>query len=469
VAKRSIDSIYKAKPVRQELQLVSPTPEKKISRHHSWSWFFRFCIVFWTTILIVLLISGLLFWYGLLGEKLALIRLFLGLNGRYLVLFQNNTELRPSGGFIGSFAEVEIRNGLIKNWYFDTNIYKRDKRFAIEQNHCLPYPSSFPKIWQNCFSLRDSNWSPDFPEAASDVAWFYKQEDGNKVDGVIALDTNLFIDLLKMVGPVELPKYNLVINPNNFLKEVQYYVEKKYFEEPENKVENEPKTILKDMLPIVLERVKNPHLFSKTITVFLNNLKTKHIALFLENPTTSKIAQRYNWDGRLKKTDDDYLFINDANLGGGKSSLNVEQKIILNVQLQGNNIVNHSLTITKTHLGDGAWPDATNGGYTRVLTPFASTLISKTNIDNVDFYREKDKTSFGFWTAVAPKETKSFQISYSSLVKKIKGKYRLLVQKQLGTLPSHLILTLEDSSGNLIGKWEGEIDQDKEIVIELPK
>ena len=45
----------------------------------------------------------------------------LGGNGprKYLFLFQNNSEMRATGGFIGSYGVLDIANGHVKNFFVD--------------------------------------------------------------------------------------------------------------------------------------------------------------------------------------------------------------------------------------------------------------------------------------------------------------------------------------------------------------
>lgn len=459
---RLIDTIYQIKKTASPE--IKPLTQKHIvlEKQKKFSWL----KVVVGTFFVLLISFGILFWNGLLGEKLAIIRLFLGLNGKYLVLFLNNTELRPAGGFIGSFAEVELKNGQVKNWYFDSNIYKRDKKFTA--SWCIPSPPEAQKIWPGgCLNMANSNFSPDFQEAATNTEWFYRQEGGNSVNGVIAIDTTLFTDLLKLIGPISMPAYNLTLTPENFVKETQYYVEKKYWENPDNRVINEPKTILKDAMPIVLERLKNPKLTCALLTILNKNLSEKHLLFSLKDSTLSKIVERNNWNGRVKQTEGDYLYINNANLGGLKSSLNVKQEITLKTQVQKNGTILNTLTIIRTHQGDGAWPDSTNQNYTKVLVPKGSLLKSKQGIEEVNYQEELGKSVFGFWTTVAPGETKTFQISYLLPFKFEKEKeYTLLVQKQPGSLPDQFNFILDETAR---WKWQGEINQDKLIAVDLTK
>jgi len=148
-----------------------------------------------------------------------------------------------------------------------------------------------------------------------------------------------------------------------------------------------------------------------------------------------------------------------------KSSLNVKQNILLKVKVQDDGNILNTLSITRLHQGTGAWPDGINQNYTRVLLPKGSVLVSKQGIDTVDFYEELDKTIFGFWTTVAPQESKTFQISYL-LPFKIGPKYNLLIQKQPGALADQFNFILEGTSR---WRWEGKIDKDKIIEIDLTR
>ncbi|MDP1743836.1 MAG: DUF4012 domain-containing protein, partial [Candidatus Amesbacteria bacterium] len=47
------------------------------------------------------------------------------LNKDYVVLLQNNTELRATGGFMGSYARLRFRNGTLQSTKFE-DIYEPD-------------------------------------------------------------------------------------------------------------------------------------------------------------------------------------------------------------------------------------------------------------------------------------------------------------------------------------------------------
>lgn len=383
---------------------------------------------------------------------------FAALSGRYLVLLQNNTELRPSGGFIGSFAVVEMKKGKPQTIYIDTNIYKRDKVFAQENNIKPPYPLN-QFIPDNKWTMRDSNWAVDFPEAAQKIAWFYKQEGGTDVDGVVAINASVVKDALGVIGPIDLPKYNTTINEQNFFSEVQYKIDKEYFGNPEGKTANEPKTILKDMLPEFLNRVGSSRYFLRIVGLMFKELSQKQILLNFNDAGRQKIISSLTWGGEVKNPKGDYLFINHANLGANKSSLEVEEKISLNVVSDNGRWVD-TLSISRLHHGTTNWPSGDNKNYTRILVPLGSELVAAKLGDRdiaqeVKTTTEAGKTVLGLWFITEAGKTKTLEIKYELPKHLSSDQYSLYWQKQSGTSGDQLGV---DVDGKKV--FEGWVDKD---------
>jgi hypothetical protein len=88
----------------------------------------------------------------------------------FLILFQNNMELRPGGGFIGSFGILKIRDGRVTKFdVHDTGNF--DGR--IPDTVTPPYPME-QTLKIHSWKLRDSNWSPDWKENALQAIDFYR-------------------------------------------------------------------------------------------------------------------------------------------------------------------------------------------------------------------------------------------------------------------------------------------------------
>lgn len=382
-------------------------------------------------------------------------------DGRYLILFENNTELRPSGGFIGSFAVAEIKEGKLNNINFDTNIYKRDSVFS--KNNYIEPPSVLKEFSPGGLTMRDSNWAVDFPEAATTVAKFYELEGGTPVDGVIAIDTTFFENLLRTIGPVHLSQYNITINADNFAENVQYKIEKEYFNDPRNWSINEPKTILKDLMAEMFTRLEDKKNYYGLIKMAYNALEQKHLVLFSYNNQLENFINNNNWGGKVADSlETDFLFINHANLGANKSSLKVKE----NVQLENVNLSNTSvdhLKITRTNQSDNTWPYGGNRNYTRVLVPLGTKLLSASQdggdyTNNIEVATEAGKTSFGFWFETNVLSSKIIELTYQLPAGISGAKYSFYWQKQPGTIGDDLQII---ANNKLI--FNGWVDKDSVI------
>ena len=122
----------------------------------------------------------------------------------YLLLLQNNTELRPGGGFIGNYGLLKFEEGKLKEITVE-DVYTADGQLKEQ----IESPKQLAQLLTvDNFYLRDSNWSGDFEVNADLARDFLKKETGADVDGVIAVDLTFVANLLKATGPVKLSDYN---------------------------------------------------------------------------------------------------------------------------------------------------------------------------------------------------------------------------------------------------------------------
>jgi len=407
-----------------------------------------------------LLIVGFLVILSTVKNELAIFRLFR--SGKYLIIFQNNSELRPTGGFIGSFAVATFSGYRLKNINFDTNIYKLDKSYAA--NHNIPPPGPLGMIVDK-WALRDSNWAISYPESAKKIEWFYQQETGEDLDGVIAVNASVVRDILKITGPIDLPKYQTTINYDNFFTELVTQIEQDYFKNQGNILENEPKTILQDLMPVVFREAKTHE--SAVLKLAYKEILQKQILFYANNSQIESAILAKNWGGEVQKSASDYLAVNQASIVdqkipqvGGKSSVSVAEKIDYEVTKKDDTLVGN-LTVTRTHNGNYTWPDGTNHNWTRILVPEGSVLQTAT-MDGKDFKKditediESGKTTFGFWTQTAPQTSTVVNLTYALPISE--QNYSLLVQKQPGNLGEALKVTFENKV-----LFDGVLDGDKKI------
>jgi len=368
----------------------------------------------------------------------------------YLILFLNNAEIRPGGGFVGSFARADLENGQITKIDFEKNIYTLDKAFLAAGNKVTP-PKELQALGDS-WTMRDSNMSADFAESAKKVAWFYQQESGDNVDGVIAIDTTLFINLLKIVGPIDMPEYNLMISDKNFLSDVQYQVEIGYYQNQENWSENQPKKILADMMPKFITLITAGGVKQKEINSELfEAICEKHLLFYLKNSKLEDLIDGIGASGKIRNSSGDYLYPVDANIGGYKSSLEIEKNVRQDVLIKNSGDVEEKISILRKHNGSYDWPDGINNNYLKIYLPMAVKVKSvefsggdnnprsDSNLAEEEKYSsdlEFGKTVVGFWQNTKPGEQSQSTITFVRENAIQTGNdqfdYQITIQKQPG-------------------------------------
>src|SRR6185436_5726721 len=166
-----------------------------------------------------------------------------------LVLFQNPTEQRPAGGFIGSYAIVTINKANIGDISV-RDIYDPDGQLDLKV-----IPPETLQLITTKWGARDANWFFDFPTSAQKVIYFLNNskiysEQNMTFSGAIAINTKVLQDIIGLIGPIDLPEYKTVIDKDNFLSFIQ-----KEVESGADKKVNQPKKIIQVLTPKLLEKV----------------------------------------------------------------------------------------------------------------------------------------------------------------------------------------------------------------------
>lgn len=292
---------------------------------------------------------------------------------RYLFIFQNNNEIRPTGGFIGSFAIIDVDKGGIKNMEIpgggSYDIKGQLKELVIS-------PEPFHLI-NSAWQFQDSNWFPDFPEAAKKIMWFYEKSGGPTVDGVVAINAALMEELLKIIGPIPMPEYNRVMTAENFIEETQKIAELEY-----DKTINKPKQVIADMAPKALARLskisaKDIAALSQTIHRAILN---KDILMYVKNEEMEKNLESFGLSGKLKDIaeTDDYLMLIDTNIAGQKTDGKIIKEIIHNSEISSDGSVINTVKIIRKHTGvkGTIFSGVRNVNYLRLYVPQGAELMA---------------------------------------------------------------------------------------------
>lgn len=367
---------------------------------------------------------------------------------RYLILFQNNMELRPTGGFIGSFAVATFDKGRLIDLDVQ-DVYSADGQL---KGHVEPPPPIKAYLGEGEWFLRDSNWSPNFPVSAQRAAWFIDKEWGIGIDGVIGVDLEFAKKILAQTGPIKLPDFDETITADNLYEKAQFAAEGDFF--PGSKAKKNFLTALSKAL--VFRMTENPkEEMAPLLKPIIGILEERHAALWTKNSRVNNVFREMGWDGSVgnvfcsQKTNDascvpDYLQVVEANLGVNKANYFLEKDYSLDVSVEQDKIIHRLSAAYKNKSQAAVWPGGDYKNYLRVFAPKGSVFTKATLVDEasgkeenltIDTGFEEGKSIGGALVLVPSGETRKLNFVWETPVSDLgnNGKLLLLWQKQMGT------------------------------------
>ncbi|MFC1638731.1 DUF4012 domain-containing protein [Patescibacteria group bacterium] len=432
---------------------------------------------------------------------------------RYLVVFQNDGELRATGGFIGSFALLDIDSGEVANLEIPGG-GSYDLQGSLTERLVSPRPLH---LINPHWEFQDANWSPDFPTSAARLARFYEKAGGPTVDGVIAVNSSVMERLLGLVGPVEMEEYDVTFDEDNFVDETQRLVEVDYDRE-----ENRPKQVIADLAPVMLERLTSEGRadYLTLVTTLDAALAAKEIQVWFRSPEMQSRAATFGWAGELKSNAGDYLQVVHSNVAGQKTDGVMDEEIVHSVKILADGSAIVTLEIFRAHNGIKGEPltGVRNVDYLRIYVPLGSVLVEAQGFDIPDpklfkipeagyspdpevaerednerldrasgtrLWTERGKTVFGNWVQTDPGETSHVTLVYQlppdavevrepdggplsdvfgQLTSEATGRrlaYGLLVQKQSGTNPPLFTSSVSTPRGFYLTWEDPEREEDE--------
>ncbi len=381
---------------------------------------------------------------------------------KYLVLFQNNNELRPTGGFLTAYSIVTIENGKINPEKSD-DIYALDQRFnkRIEIPESLGRYLTSEKYW----NLRDMNISPDFKESMDTFYEHYQTVSGepDDIDGIITVDTQVLTRLLEILGPVEIPGYGTFSAQEDSRCDCPQvvYALSEIITRPTPYLREDRKGILGPMMKAILQKTYEapkqhwPQLFG----LIWETVQGRNLQMYFVDDQMQLAAENANAAGRLKPTQEgDFLAIVDANLGGAKSNLFTEYEVKQQIEGPENGYITNNLEITykNTRKADNCnleagllCLNAPAPTWNRVYLPMGSEVLTSQGYNQEpNFYDELGfKVIDGFFR-LDPLGVAKIRISYK--VPYSADNYQLKVWKQGGVKPFEMLIDVNGNQSELL-------------------
>jgi hypothetical protein len=396
----------------------------------------------------------------------------------YLLLFQNDKELRPTGGFMTGYSIMKVNKGAFSP-VSSSDIYNLDAKYKptiVAPDPIIKYLKG-PYALSNKLRLRDMNWSPDFAESMKLFSTEAKTVGISGIDGIISVDTQVLVYLLDAIGKIGVPGFGNFstevdsrCNCPNVIYELESFADVegpvvwdpngsgKIIYAPAN-YDNRKKIIGPLMNSILANAMGQPKdKLPKLFEAGFKSLIEKHVLFYLFDGKAQNAVASFGIAGTVKDTNGDYLQISDANLGGRKSNLYVTNEIVQEYSTGKDGYIEKTLTLTyKNPMKQDGWLNSVLPDWVRIYVPKGSTLISFDGVeDKAVPYEDLGKTVFAGYFQLRPEGVSKLTLKYKLPIK-AKGEIDLLIQKQPGLDAPLYSITAKGTSDEFFLKTDKEI------------
>lgn len=370
-------------------------------------------------------------------------------NKVYLALFQNNMELRPTGGFIGSYGILNFGGGKLNSLTVN-DVYSADGQL---KGHIEPPSPIKDYLGEASWFLRDSNWNPDFGVSAVRAEWFLNKEVEQKVDGTIAIDLYPIKNILNYTGPIFLPDYNLTVDSSNLYEKTQQESEANFFAGSRKKA-----SFLTALSRVLISEISKLNTKQKmgVLKAMYVGLEGRSIQIHFNDPNLQESVDKLSWNGGVPKYSCgnacyfDYFGDVEANLGVNKSNYFINRNINLNVGINNDLITRDVNIVLNNSANQALGAGGTYKAYLRILIPLEakitkSKIITGQSEDDlkIDSSIVGERQEIGAYIEILPGTNKTINFSWESKIGDKKyDKYGLFVRKQAGTNNDDLSVSL---------------------------
>lgn len=419
---------------------------------------------------------------------------------KYLVLLMNNDEMRPGGGFIGSYLLVDINEGRMTGMSFH-DVYELDNLFYEEIEMPLHELKGLTSLWR----MRDSNVFPDFPTSAKKAMWFLEHEGGPGVDGVIAVNLSAAISMLEATGPIKVASLPKEITAETFPTVMSTLVEAKVFGA------DSPKKVLGELISEFTKHMGSAEIKQKIAINLFTEIHKKQVLLYHKDANVQNLLTSMNLDSsipQLSTLEGDFFMPIFTNVGANKTDRYMKTDIAHATKILQDDAIVNTVSITRTHTFTRdtlAWVKDVMAGYNfsawnkdiegvlgnapnhtgiRIYLPQNSQILETTGIlrDEIQFFYDpyQDLSYYYIDQTVNPAESETFSItytlpwefgtsydSYTAQIFKQPGLKQVTIKKTLETEDREILSSNPVSQSNEAFLYEGNFMNDLEFSLLL--
>ncbi|MEX0896278.1 MAG: DUF4012 domain-containing protein, partial [Patescibacteria group bacterium] len=327
----------------------------------------------------------------------------------YALVFQNNQEIRPTGGFIEAVALITLsQDGLVG--YEVLNNYQVDRG--------LPGTVEAPEAIRRFFGeeqllFHDSNWDPHFPKTAEQITWFLEKSQNRDVDGVMTIDVAGLARFLEYLGPLDVPEYSEVVTHRTLAERIEFNSEVILLDESDKK--DYRQLVFEKLLQKIQQTpVDKTHLILQAMRV---NFEEQSMLFVPKRASEREAFLGLGWTGgilnpqcptQLSKSHCQIEVVAqfEANVGVNKANFYLERAIEHVVSMQQQSVL-HERSINYTNTAQtNSWPKGPYRSYVRLYLPKNAVIdtlqVGEQTLTSADLdsSQEHDRQVVGFYIEV---------------------------------------------------------------------
>ena len=386
----------------------------------------------------------------------------MGFNGPryYLLLVQNNHELRATGGFISAVGMVTMEDGVPGN--IDLTDSYNIRRDDVD-HPWAPAPMQEHMGIQLVF-VRDANWSPDLPTSGQLARTLYHQDAGTQVDGVITVDLRAVELLVDALGPLKVKGAQERVTGENLVDQI-----KQFWDRPIQTGDTKESAGMqewwkqrKDFMPAMAEAALNRVRSGRFNPLAVADagraaLDERAIQVWLVNAEADAILAEHGWNGSMQPVDGaDLVGLIDTNMGYNKVDSVLDRALDYSVNWPDGpdqpalaeatityrhpvEVVGHECN-QKPRYGDNydAMTERCYFDFVRLYVPAGSELLSAEGVDPGTVgtaFGENVTTVFSGYFEMMPGSEHTVRFRYRLPPDIVPEEYRLAIRRQSGSGP----------------------------------
>ncbi len=329
---------------------------------------------------------------------------------RYLILFQNEGEIRSTGGWLTSYGIVGVEGGQIRELFVD-DIYNAEGTLKVQNKRFTPPRSMSNAVEITNWPFSLVNWHPDLSDTLTEAEPFiYELGKGSPLEGLITIDVSFVEELLKKWGGIEVPGETELVTSEN--------LNSKIFQMHEEFVpgSTQKTTFLANLANEIVKKLLSMNIadLMEIADIFEKTLNEKHLQATFKNKDAYNFFSSRNWANSMSNEYNDAPISIDWNWCD-KAKLYLDKNYSHTINENDEDTVDFIYSITVENSStENVYPEGDYINYQRIYIPPQAKILRISGIEDNDYsiYRESGFKVIGGWFNTPIESINTLDVSY---------------------------------------------------------